>query len=121
MKYSVTDSQAWKNWVEGTAENVIDPALRTGKDSIRHMLRCIHIGLLCVQENASDRPTMNSVVLMLSSSTITLPVTSCPAFVVPNRSGPAKDSNSSTTSNVKTHASESSSQNEISVTEMLPR
>lgn len=44
------------------------------------MLRCIHIGLLCVQENAADRPTMASVVLMLSSFSLTLPVPSEPAF-----------------------------------------
>ena len=44
------------------------------------MMRCIHIGLLCVQEDLNDRPTMASVVLMLSSATLTLPVPSEPAF-----------------------------------------
>lgn len=44
------------------------------------MLRCIHIGLLCVQENAADRPTMASVVLMLSSSSLSLAAPSEPAF-----------------------------------------
>ena len=29
-------------------------------------LRCIHIGLLCVQERPDDRPDMSSVVLMLN-------------------------------------------------------
>ena len=43
-------------------------------------MRCIHIGLLCVQEDPNDRPTMASVVLMLSSASITLPVPSEPAF-----------------------------------------
>ena len=36
------------------------------------MLRIIHIGLLCVQEDASDRATMSTVVLMLSSNSTTL-------------------------------------------------
>jgi hypothetical protein len=31
------------------------------------LLRCLHIGLLCVQDNAADTPTMPDVVYMLSS------------------------------------------------------
>nr|CAD1823452.1 unnamed protein product [Ananas comosus var. bracteatus] len=46
------------------------------------VLRCIHIGLLCVQEDPSDRPSMASVVLMLSSHSVTLPAPSTPAFVI---------------------------------------
>lgn len=30
------------------------------------VLRCIHIGLLCVQERPDDRPDMSSVVLMFN-------------------------------------------------------
>ena len=59
---------------------MVDPILRSGSDSINEMLRCIHIGLLCVQENAADRPTMASVVLMLSSFSMTLNIPSVPAF-----------------------------------------
>ena len=33
------------------------------------VMRCIHIGLLCVQDHVADRPTMSAVVLMLSSET----------------------------------------------------
>ncbi|CAI9755127.1 unnamed protein product [Fraxinus pennsylvanica] len=75
-------SCVWKNWHEGTAANMIDPVLRASLSSLRDILRCIHIGLLCVQENAANRPTMASVVLMLSSSTLTLPVPLQPAFFV---------------------------------------
>ncbi|KAL0409306.1 UNVERIFIED_CONTAM: Cysteine-rich receptor-like protein kinase [Sesamum radiatum] len=60
-------SFAWRNWQEGTATSIIDPVLMSGTASQADMLRCIHIGLLCVQDNPSDRPTMASVVLMLSS------------------------------------------------------
>ncbi|CAN6546627.1 unnamed protein product [Malus baccata var. baccata] len=62
-----------------TASNLIDPALTNG--SINEIMRCIHIGLLCVQENIADRPTMNAIVLMLNSYSITLPVPSQPAFL----------------------------------------
>ncbi|XP_022142135.1 putative receptor-like protein kinase At4g00960 isoform X2 [Momordica charantia] len=71
-------SCAWKNWRAGTTTNVIDQTLSVG--SKIEMMRCIHIGLLCVQENAADRPTMASVVLMLSSFSLTLPVPAEPAF-----------------------------------------
>ncbi|VVA41435.1 PREDICTED: cysteine-rich [Prunus dulcis] len=69
---------AWKNWREGAASNLIDPTLRTGSRS--EIMRCIHIGLLCVQENVADKPTMASVIVMLNSYSLSLPVPSQPAF-----------------------------------------
>ncbi|KAK4485156.1 hypothetical protein RD792_007769 [Penstemon davidsonii] len=77
-------SSAWKNWRDGMAANLIDPILRGIAGVPRDSLRCIHIGLLCVQENAANRPTMASVVLMLNSSSISLPVPSQPAFYMPS-------------------------------------
>ena len=65
---------------------MVHPFLRSGSGSgsgsgsTNEMLRCIHIGLLCVQENAADRPTMAYVVLMLSSFSMTLNIPSTPAF-----------------------------------------
>ncbi|XP_042031191.1 cysteine-rich receptor-like protein kinase 29 [Salvia splendens] len=75
-------SFAWKSWQEGRGEELVDPFLRSGSGSgsTNEMLRCIHIGLLCVQEDAADRPTMASVVLMLSSFSITLNLPSEPEF-----------------------------------------
>lgn len=73
-------SHTWKSWRDGRTSDLIDPTLKDGSDSIRDMIRCIHIGLLCVQENASDRPTMGSIVLMLSSSSLSLAIPSEPAF-----------------------------------------
>jgi hypothetical protein len=64
----------------GTASNLVDPTLRAS--STTEILRCIHIGLLCVQENVADRPTMASVILMLSSYSITLSVPTKPAFLM---------------------------------------
>ncbi|KAJ0454365.1 putative protein kinase RLK-Pelle-DLSV family [Helianthus annuus] len=75
-------SHAWKSWRDGMASSLIDPVLRDGSNSLRDMIRCIHIGLLCVQEDLNERPTMASVVLMLSSLSLTLPVPSEPAFFV---------------------------------------
>ncbi|KAM1562243.1 hypothetical protein ACFX1Z_005274 [Malus domestica] len=71
-------SYAWRNWREETPQNIIDPTLTTS--SRIEIMRCIHIGLLCVQQNAVDRPTVVSIVSMLNSETLTLSVPSRPAF-----------------------------------------
>jgi hypothetical protein len=42
--------------------------------------RCIQIGLLCVQEYATDQPTMSIVVFMLGNDTA-LPSPKQPAFI----------------------------------------
>ncbi|ESQ55235.1 hypothetical protein EUTSA_v10026104mg [Eutrema salsugineum] len=73
-------SWVWRSWREDMILSVIDPSLTTG--SRNEILRCIHIGLLCVQESAATRPTMASVALMLSSYSFTLPTPSRPAFVL---------------------------------------
>ncbi|XP_023894979.1 cysteine-rich receptor-like protein kinase 26 [Quercus suber] len=71
-------SYAWKNWREGKALNLVDSTLKAG--STTEIMRCIHIGLLCVQENVADRPSMASVVLMLNSYSLTMPIPLQPAF-----------------------------------------
>ncbi|KAK8480308.1 hypothetical protein V6N11_006555 [Hibiscus sabdariffa] len=43
-------SFAWRNWKAGTAFDLVDPSLRDGPRT--ELMRCIHIGLLCVQENS---------------------------------------------------------------------
>ncbi|XP_041023455.1 putative receptor-like protein kinase At4g00960 isoform X3 [Juglans microcarpa x Juglans regia] len=73
-------SYAWKNWREGTPSNLVDATLKVR--STTQIMRCIHIGLLCVQENVADRPTMAKVVLMFNSHSVTLPVPSRPAFLM---------------------------------------
>ncbi|KAL8234468.1 hypothetical protein R6Q59_020568 [Mikania micrantha] len=71
---------AWESWKNGAGSEMIDPTLMTGSGSLRNIIRSIHIGLLCVQENVVDRPTMGMVVVMLHSLSITLPRPSEPAF-----------------------------------------
>ncbi|KAH0701145.1 hypothetical protein KY284_015360 [Solanum tuberosum] len=73
-------SYAWRNWREGTAINLIDPILTGSSGLVPDIMRCIHIALLCVQENIGDRPTIAAVVLMLSSLSLSLPVPSGPAY-----------------------------------------
>ncbi|KAJ7962993.1 putative Receptor protein kinase [Quillaja saponaria] len=71
--------KAWQLWIEGRASELIDPILG-GSCSPNEVLRCIHIGLLCVQEKAADRPSMLDVVSFLSSEIIQLAQPNQPAF-----------------------------------------
>ncbi|XP_050369502.1 G-type lectin S-receptor-like serine/threonine-protein kinase At1g11410 isoform X2 [Argentina anserina] len=60
--------QIWDLWIEGKALNMVDLSLGQSYPTDEAM-RCIQIGLLCVQENAKDRPTMSEVVFMLGNET----------------------------------------------------
>ncbi|KAL6197570.1 hypothetical protein ACLB2K_033178 [Fragaria x ananassa] len=88
-------SYAWKSWKEGTAANLIDPTLRNGSRS--EIMRCIHIGLLCVQDNIVDRPTMTSISIMLNSYSLALPVPSPPNFCMTSRTDPLLEMDYSST------------------------
>lgn len=70
---------AWNLWKERKALELVDS---TVGDSfpVSEVLRCIQVGLLCVQERAEDRPTMSTVVLMLSSESATMPQPKNPGF-----------------------------------------
>lgn len=43
-------------------------------------MKCIQVGLLCVQDSADDRPAMSQVVAMLGSEGITMPEPQQPAY-----------------------------------------
>ncbi|XP_068322761.1 cysteine-rich receptor-like protein kinase 27 isoform X2 [Pyrus communis] len=106
---------AWRNWKADTVTNIIDPVLTTGLGT--EMMRCIHIGLLCVQENVTSRPTMTSVVSLLNSHSMTLPLPSRPAYYLHN-------SETDTTERTQSYESknpEHVSINEDSITELYPR
>ncbi|XP_042380172.1 putative receptor-like protein kinase At4g00960 [Zingiber officinale] len=70
----------WRHWTQGRALQVIDQDL-VEQCQAQQVLRCIHIGLLCVQEVPTQRPTMAHVVLMLNSHFVGLPTPSAPAFL----------------------------------------
>ncbi|XP_061353840.1 cysteine-rich receptor-like protein kinase 44 [Gastrolobium bilobum] len=116
-------SFAWKNWRKGTASNIIDPTLN---DALRNeIIRCIHIGLLCVQERVANRPKLASVVLMLDSYSSSLPVPLQPAFCMEDTC--LSDIQISVCSSVATGSSEQESKcveastNEASISSLYPR
>ncbi|XP_062160448.1 cysteine-rich receptor-like protein kinase 44 isoform X2 [Alnus glutinosa] len=77
-------SYAWSQWKEGIPLELLDPTLADcySRDEVD---RCIHIALLCVQEDPDERPTMARVVLMLNTFNITLPRPRSPTFSLPRR------------------------------------
>ncbi|XP_075093131.1 G-type lectin S-receptor-like serine/threonine-protein kinase At1g11330 isoform X2 [Nicotiana tabacum] len=70
---------AWELWKENNTSKFIDPVI-WDPDFEVVLKRCIHIGLLCVQEFARDRPTISTVLSMLSSEVTSLPAPLQPAF-----------------------------------------
>ncbi|XP_057424955.1 cysteine-rich receptor-like protein kinase 10 [Lotus japonicus] len=111
-------SFAWKNWTEKTPLELLDPSLR-GSYSRNEVIRCIHIGLLCVQENPHDRPSMATIALMLNSYSVTLSLPRQPASFLhgrtPNRLKHGLDSDQSNSCSIPW------SVNEASFTGVYPR
>ncbi|KAL2327854.1 hypothetical protein Fmac_021281 [Flemingia macrophylla] len=71
---------AWRYWKEGNPIKFIDVCLENSCN-ILEVVRCIQIGLLCLQHHHEDRPNMSSVVVMLSSE-IALPLPKEPEFLL---------------------------------------
>ncbi|KAF7822794.1 G-type lectin S-receptor-like serine/threonine-protein kinase [Senna tora] len=92
-------------WSEERPLELIDEAL--GDSIIEEVIRCIQIGLLCVQERAKNRPDMSTVVLMLNGERL-LPNPKQPGFYPHNEAS-------------STGKSEPSSSNEISISLLQPR
>ncbi|KAL1201623.1 Cysteine-rich receptor-like protein kinase 5 [Cardamine amara subsp. amara] len=77
-------TNAWRLWNNGSPLEVVDSSF--GENCKRNeIIRCIHIALLCVQEDTEDRPTMSAIVQMLTTSSITLAVPRPPGFFFRNK------------------------------------
>ncbi|KAM0827458.1 hypothetical protein ACQ4PT_068180 [Festuca glaucescens] len=63
---------AWSLWKDGNMLDLVDSSIAEGC-SPHEALRCIHIGLLSVQDNPSARPHMSWVVSSLVNHAIALP------------------------------------------------
>jgi len=98
---------------------LIDPFIKEDCKS-DEVIRYVHIGLLCVQENPADRPTMSTIHQVLTTSSITLPVPQPPGFFF--RNGPG--SNPSSQGMVPGQSSSksfTSSVDEATITQVTPR
>ncbi|RDY03958.1 G-type lectin S-receptor-like serine/threonine-protein kinase, partial [Mucuna pruriens] len=69
---------AWRLWTKERALELLDEVLGE-QCTPAEVIRCIEIGLLCVQQRPEDRPDMSSVVLMLNGDKL-LPKPKVPGF-----------------------------------------
>lgn len=101
--------QAWKLWDEENPLELVD-SLLDESFCANEVKRCIQVALLCVQQRTEDRPTMSSVVFMLSNENVVLAHPKEPGFALESSS---KKFDSSTSGQ---HSS--STANEITITTM---
>ncbi|ESQ55025.1 hypothetical protein EUTSA_v100246151mg [Eutrema salsugineum] len=75
---------AWRLWRDGTPLELVDPTISENCQT-EEVTRCIHIALLCVQHDPTDRPDMSTINMMLTRNSLNLPGPQPPGFFVPNR------------------------------------
>ncbi|XP_010445177.2 PREDICTED: cysteine-rich receptor-like protein kinase 21 [Camelina sativa] len=80
-------THVWRLRNNASLLELVDPAIGENYDK-DEVIRCIHIGLLCVQENPGDRPSMSTIFRMLTNASITLPVPQPPGFFFRERTEP---------------------------------
>ncbi|RYQ96963.1 hypothetical protein HN51_043896 [Arachis hypogaea] len=101
---------AWTLFTEGKCLEIVDASIKDSID-LPEVLRSIHVGLLCVQRNPEDRPSMSYVLMMLSSEW-TLPQPKKPGFFIERDA--VGDSSSSSNNKLL-------SVNNLTVTQVCPR
>ncbi|KAL0794489.1 hypothetical protein Bca101_065866 [Brassica carinata] len=57
---------AWESWCETKGVSIIDEYLGDSY-SLKEVMRCVHVALLCVQDHPKERPTISQIVFMLSN------------------------------------------------------
>ncbi|CAM0902470.1 unnamed protein product [Alopecurus aequalis] len=89
---------AWSLWKDGKTMDMVDSSI-VHDCSPTEVLRSIHIGLLCVQDNPNTRPLMSSVVFMLENETTELSAPKQPVYFA-QRKFEAKETGESTSSSM---------------------
>ncbi|KAK7257022.1 hypothetical protein RIF29_30699 [Crotalaria pallida] len=72
---------AWELWNDNACLQLIDPSLN-GTFVPDEAYKCIHVGLLCVQHYAKDRPNMLDIISMLTNKSVINTLPRRPAFYV---------------------------------------
>ncbi|KAK9706596.1 hypothetical protein RND81_07G137800 [Saponaria officinalis] len=101
----------WKQWTEDNVISLIDPVLAyQGFEA--EISKCIHIGLLCVQEYAQDRPDISAVILnLIALDTASFQKPKAPGFTRFMRDA----------SSTSTQSHQTSSMNRLSITNISGR
>ncbi|KAM0927733.1 hypothetical protein ACQ4PT_002672 [Festuca glaucescens] len=90
-KYSGLIAYAWRLWEDEKAIEFVDTSI-VASCPLNEVLRCIHVGLLCVQDRASDRPLMSSVMFMLENEAALLPAPKQPVYFALSNCGDGEGS-----------------------------
>jgi hypothetical protein len=78
--------QAWSLWKDGNAKEFVDSSI-VDNCSLDETSQCIHIGLLCVQDNPNSRPLMSSILSVLETGDISLPPPKLPTYFAERNHG----------------------------------
>ncbi|KAM0871502.1 hypothetical protein ACQ4PT_039346 [Festuca glaucescens] len=79
VNFSSLITYAWRLWEDGKAIQLVDSSI-IENCPLHEVLRCIHVGLLCIQDRPSDRPFMSSVMFMLENESALLPAPREPLY-----------------------------------------
>ncbi|KAJ1700791.1 hypothetical protein LUZ63_000570 [Rhynchospora breviuscula] len=89
-------SYAWTLWKDGKPRELLDSSIPSNSNDNLQIMRCIQIGLLCVQDKPDDRPHMSEVVLMLNSLNTSLPEPKQPVYFADRVASDVESSSSCT-------------------------
>ncbi|XP_024642233.2 putative cysteine-rich receptor-like protein kinase 31, partial [Medicago truncatula] len=77
-------NHVWRRWMEETPLSILDPNIEEDY-STNEVIKCIQIGLLCVQNDPDARPSIVTVASYLSIYAVELPTPPEPAFFLHGR------------------------------------
>ncbi|CAN6241026.1 unnamed protein product [Urochloa humidicola] len=94
-------SYAWNSWKNSKMQELVDSSVMENCP-LNDVSRCVHIGLLCVQDNPDCRPLMSAVVFMLENKTTPLATPMEPMYFARRDATPANadDGNALTTNDI---------------------
>ena len=78
--------QAWSLWKDGNTKDFVDSSI-VDSCSLNETIRCVHIGLLCVQGSPNARPLVSSIVSFLENGDISLPTPKEPMYFAEDNYG----------------------------------
>ncbi|KAM6579874.1 hypothetical protein CsatA_003648 [Cannabis sativa] len=112
--YEYMPNKSLDLYLFGKGMDFMDPSLEDLHSSCK-LMKCLEIALLCVQDNANDRPSMLEVSSMLKNQNATMVTPQKPTFATRN----SKNQEGCTVKSWP--ADTSSSVNEATISEVLPR
>ncbi|CAJ2666847.1 unnamed protein product [Trifolium pratense] len=113
-------SYVWRQWRDKVPLSILDSNIK-GTYSEFEVIKCIQIGLLCVQQFPDARPTMVTIVSYLNNDFIELPTPQEPAFLFHDQMGGTKGIPQDSSSSQSINSCTPLTTNDLSITEFLPR